>query len=432
MYFVSFITKIIREREFRSLFNEFWLKIKTFRWQQKHQAFNDYYVNRQWNQAIEVANNILASGPVDPELYRKLANSYIKVNNSKKAQQHMKTALKLTIKLDKKELIQRVEQTAFADCLQVESSFTYLGGGDNLGFVHHLVETEAGKQQYLTKIIPTVYPYNHFAEKEQYFHQRVRPKKTELQQTTLEIINAVKMKQDQLLLLTFPKRANNGISQENFEDLIQINKKIASSLPAQEVERILSVTNRGKADHICSLMHKRSTHVAIFQKMRNKIHHLEQQEELQQLIMRFEQIILTSELYRKLDPAEDYMFSHGDFNGNNILYDHSEKSYYIIDWSSYDLALKGYDLAKLFASYRLPFKAISDNYLALIFAEDKEDWLGQVFFIYHLLILWIDRLDLENVAEQITEYIAPAANYIEKLVSESKEYLRERDNGQVR
>lgn len=403
--------------------NEFRLKVNTSKWNRQHKDFQSYYTNRQWEEAILAAKNTLSTGPVDEELYRKLANSYVKVNNDMKAKKHMKTALELRAGVSKKELMQLVETTTFSQSLAVDSQFTYPGGGDNVGFIQHLVETERGTEKYLTKIVPTDYPLDHFAKKEQYFHKVVRPQSAKLTQVTPEMLASLERKEDRLLLMTFPKLANDGISCEHLQDILQINKKINQSLQVDEIKDILQMTDRGKAAHLSSLMHRRSTHLLIFQNMRKKIHPLQQREELQRQITRFERLILTLELYREINPATDYVFTHGDFNGNNILYNKKEDKYYVIDWSSYGLGLRGQDAAKLFASCRMPFKEIMESYIDLIFEEDEKIVLNKVFFVYWLLILWIERLDLENIEKQLTDDITPGADYIEQLLKQNGYHL---------
>lgn len=54
-----------------------------------------------------------------------------------------------------------------------------------------------------------------------------------------------------------------------------------------------------------------------------------------------------------------------------------------------------------------------------IFKEDESDWLDRVFFVYMLFILKIARLDIEEIEEEITWYIAPAADYIEEQIQQS-------------
>lgn len=416
MYLFNFAKKIIAEREFQSLLNELRLKIKTLKWNKKYKAFNVHYVNRQWEQAIEVANKTVQAGQADQEFYQKLANSYVKTNNQDEAKRHMKKALQLRVRTSKKEVVNRIETSIFTNRFPLESQFTYLGGSDNLGFVKHIKEETTGRKKYLTKIVPTDYPLDHFANKERYFNNEIRQQSPDLKEITPEMINDAKLKNEHLLFMTFPLLANDGISRANFKDLIEINEKIASAIDYHQIVNLLKATDKGKAHELSALMHRRSTHQIIFRYIKNKISDLPYREELKQQVARFERIILEQALYEKITPTADYVFCHGDFNANNILYNQQEHRYYVIDWSSYGLGLRGYDLAKFFASYRVPFSEIEKDYLDSIFAGGEAAYLQKIFFVYNLFIFWINRLDLDNIEEQLTQCIVPGVNYVEKLM----------------
>lgn len=321
MYLFIFFRKIISEREFRTLFNEVRLKINTLKWKRKYKDFNYYYRNRQWEKAIQAGEKDLEIGLIDQVLYQKMANSYLKMNHGEQGSRYMKKALILDARISKKALIQTVETAIFSHPSNVKSTFVYLGGGDNLGFIQHLEEAADGTKEYLTKIVPTEYPLDHFAYKEKYFHEKVRSQSAALQEITPQMTGFVEVKEERLLLMTFPLLTNDKISRQKMPELIAVSEKIRTAIPAEEVEAILKVTDTGKAYHLSSQMHKRSTHRLIFLSIRRKIHTLEQSAELAKYVDRFEAVILGLALYKKIDPTTDYVFSHRDFNENNILYD---------------------------------------------------------------------------------------------------------------
>lgn len=418
MYLIDSVKKIIHEGEYKTLYDEVLLKINTLRWKKKYQTFNDYYSNHQWEQAITASEKTLEKGVADGEFHRKLANAYIHLNSQEKATAHMQKAFSLNSLTDVQSIIAWIEETTFPEHKTIHSQFTYLGGADNLGFIEHTIGTGKGTRKYLTKIVPTTYPLDHFAKKEQYFHIKVRPKYPSLQELTLDLIGDAEIKAAELLLMTFPKLANDGISRENIPTFIQLTKKINAAIPAYEISRILEVTDKGKAPQLSALMHKASTHRIIFRKIRSKIKTLDERDILEQVVAQMEQLILGLALYKEIDLATDYVFCHGDLNESNVLYNEKETSYVVIDWSSFRLGLRGYDLAKFFAGHGVTFMEMNEQYLDKIFDENKVNPVQQVFFIYHLFIFWIDLLDLENVEAAVTESMVPAIEYAQERMTE--------------
>lgn len=417
MYLFNYGKKIILEQDFGSLWNELLLKLNTLKWNQKYEEFNEYYTNEQWGKVIQVAGKTLQTGKADQKFHRKLANAYIQMNNEDKADWHMRKAFSLNNTSDLENIIDEIEASTFGGHRKIHSQFAYLGGEANLGFIEHIEVKGIVTSKYLTKIVPIEYPFDHFAKKERYFHQEVRMKYPVLQPLTLEIIDYAEMKEEQLLLMTFPKLINNGIGRENFADLIRITEKISVAIPASKIKKILKVTDKGKAYQLASLMHKPSTHAIIFKSIRSKIKDLYHRDELEQVVAQMEAIILGLKLYKEINPAEDYVFCHGDLNESNIIYNKKEANYFVIDWSSYGLGLKGYDLARLFADSGVPFSEINEFYLTKIRKKDEENKVNQIFFVYHLFIFWIDSLDLKNVEEEIAQNMIPAVNYVKELMA---------------
>lgn len=412
IYLLGSIRKIMLEGDFLSLYNEFSFKVQTLKWQRKYKEFNDYYQKRQWNEAIVAAKVILKTNNGDEKFYRNLAHTYKKIKKMDEATIAMREAFMLKSTVKKQTLIRKIESASFVNPSRVSSQFVYLGGADNIGFIRHIEVSGTETKKYLTKVIPTDYPLDHFAYKESYLHTKVLKDYPELRHIVPEMVYCMESKQDQLLFLTFQKIANCGINKSNLPEIIQLQKEIANSISYEEVVNILKVTDKGKARQLSATMHQRSTHRLYFRKMKNKINTLADNKELKKIIKQVERVILDQKLYKKIKPAEDYIFSHRDFNAENILYNKEEARYYVLDWSSYGLGLKGSDAAKLLASYDLAFTEIEERYLAEVF--ENVTIVDCIFFAYQLIIEWIKKLTGTNMKQQVSQCILPAAQYIEK------------------
>lgn len=416
MYLFNTIKKITLEGEISSIFKEVFLKISEIRWTRKYKQFNYYYKSKQWQKAIESSELILETEDGDEKLLHRLAICYSKVDRKDKSKIYIAKSLRLRTNHSIDYIVSIVQDSVFKDNENVKSEYTYIGGSDNLGFVKHEYIKDIKKYEYLTKMIPINYPMDHFAYKEEYFYYIICKNHTELKTIAAQAIDCMEMKKERLFLITFIKVNNDEKNKKNLDDIININKNIEASIKYDEIVEILKVTDKGKSRPFSSLMHKSFTHKVIFKRMKDKTSNLNSNYNIEEFIGRIEHIMIGLKMYEHIEPKERYIFCHGDFDENNILYDKQSDTYNVIDWSGYRLGMKGYDLTKYFWSFGLSFKEIREIYLDS--TENGIDDIERIFFAYNFLIISIERLDRNKIDEEITERIIPATEYIENLSKE--------------
>lgn len=418
MYLFNSIKKIILDGEFLLLFKEVFLKISEIKWRRKYKQFDYFYKRRKWFKAIEIAESILETEEGDEKFFHRLSISYSKVDRKDKSKVYISKSLKLRTNYSIDYIVNIVENSIFKDHKNIKSEYTYIGGGDNLGFINHEYIEYMKKYEYLTKIIPTNYPMDHFAYKEEYFHSIICKDYPNLKTIVAQAINCIEMKKEKLFLMTFIKINNDKKDKSNLNDIININNKIAKSIKYNQVVKILKITDKGKAIPLSSLMHKLSTHKIIFKRMKNKVNNLDSNYNIERLIDRVKHIIIDMKMYEYINPEERYVLCHGDFDEDNVLYDKASDTYSVIDWSSYRLGIKGYDLTKYFWSFGLSFKEIRENYLDS--TQNGIDNIDRMFFVYNFLIICIERLNRNKIDKEITQRILPVVNYIESFSKDIK------------
>lgn len=406
MYLLDTIKKIIKDGEYLVLVQELLLKLSALEWRKKHRRFKRLYKNKQWEKAIRAGSQILTLESGSPVLFHHLAYCQKKLHNYQMAEVYMKRSLEERGKVGVKDIIALVEQAAFAGKYNISSQYLYLGGAGNLGFIEHKHIQSGQVNKYLTKIVKKDYPYNHFADKECFFHQHICQEYLACQSLSPKMIHAFELEAERLLFMTFEQVSTDPLDKSQLPVFIQINKNLSGWIPAKEVKAILKETDRGKAVALASIMHKESSHDFILWRMKNKIKKMPNRLDLEQLIERIRHIMIDQQLYDKINAKADYVFCHGDYNKDNVLYDQEEKRYYIIDWSSYGLGLPGHDLAKLFISYDFNFQEAKEYY-------PSQELLFNLFLTYDLLILWIKRLNLDNMEETMKKRLIPGIEYME-------------------
>lgn len=414
-YLIDTIKKLVGEGELKTIGKELFLKVSNFIWEKKYSPFSEFFINKEWREAIESGELILGRKSLDSQFYQKLSISYGKVHKYDQAEYYMRKSLEMKIEHSIEGIISIVEKNIFLAEKNLISRYINLGGINNLGFIEHELKEKTQKVRFLTKIVSKDYPMNFFGDKEDYFHRVICKKYPRLKSITPEMINSFKLKEDKLSFLTFNKVRDNRIDISNLKDIINTNKTIENSISYSEAREILNITDKGRANSLSSTMHKNSTNKLILNKMRESAGIFKNNFNLDTLINRIEYIIINLKLYKKIIPEKHYVFCHGDLNKKNLLYDEIINKYYIIDWNFYGLALKGYDLSDIFADYGLTFEEIEKNYIEFIFEEEEDAVLNKLFFAYNLLIHWIGKLDENKIEKEINTCILPAIEYMESL-----------------
>ena len=413
MYLLSTIKKIVLEGKFSSIIKEIILKLSKVEFRKEYRRFYKLYKNKEWSDAIQVGSKIIKKDKENQKLLHKLAICYSKINMNDKGEYYIRRSLNLKTKKSIDYIVNRVEDCMPLDKEKFKSEYAYIGGADNLGFIKHEYREASKTHKYLTKIISTTYPMDYLAYKQQYFHSVICERYPRFKSITAQVINCLYMDKEKLFLISFDEVNNDKKDEDNIYDFINISKSIESSIEYKDVIEILRITDRGKAINLSSLMHKSSTHKIIFKDMKNKIRQMTYKDDLKDFINRVEYSILGLKIYKKIIPKDRYVFCHGDFDKGNVLYNRADNIYKVIDWSSYHLAMRGYDLTKCFWHFKLSFKKIREIYLDS--THNNMDDLDKIFFAYNFLIICIERLDKDKVDKEINERIMPLTNYVEDL-----------------
>src|SRR5699024_6439865 len=101
----------------------------------------------RWEESIQTGERLLEIFPSNSYYVYKLAESYPKINNNKKAYKIIEEFRNLNFDLNEVVRLSQRHITLPSDC--ITSRYLYLGGNNNQGFIEHACKND----KYITKII---------------------------------------------------------------------------------------------------------------------------------------------------------------------------------------------------------------------------------------------------------------------------------------
>jgi len=343
----------------------------------------------------------------------------------------MKTYLELILGSQLEEVMQGIRNKLFPEAGTVDSRYMYLGGRGNYGFVEHWPVGKAASgndRGYLTKIARAG---STGVKKEKRFYRQICERFPALQEFTPPLVDITEMKEEDLTFLTLRKIA--GTVPDNKESLDGITRvqEILAAIKYDQIKDYLGendlnpgflldqlVVPVGKRTRYSfASIHQPTTNQKIINWLYQKAAGQKGAGELQAQIGRIKQLILDRQLYARLDPGVNYCLAHGDFGRYNLLAD-SDGRVYVLDWSSYLAAPRGYDMAYYFRKIKWKWRKIEKEFLACPERSGYLTPLEKIFFIYALIVLrFVEEFTDTPFREDYRKFLEPAVDYLEELVA---------------
>lgn len=389
---------------------------------------------KDWPQAVEYWQKALAHCSEDDKsralIHRELARSFVRLKDTEKVEEHMKTYLELSLGSQLEEVMQGIRNKLFPEVGTVDSRYMYLGGRVNYGFVEHwpVEKTASGNDRgYLTKIARAG---STGVKKEKRFYRQICERFSVLQEFTPPLVDITEIKEKDLTFLTLRKIAGTVPDNKEFLDGISGVQEILAAIKYDQIKGCLDddLTSGFWLDHTKVPVGRRTgyTFASIHQPTTNKkiINWLYQKAagqkgagELQAQIGRIKHLILDRQLYARLDPGVNYCLAHGDFGRYNLLAD-SDGRVYVLDWSNYLAAPRGYDMAYYFRKIKWKWRKIEKEFLACPERSGYLTPLEKIFFIYALIVLrFVEEFTDTPFREDYRKFLEPAVDCLEKLVA---------------
>ncbi len=372
--------------------------------------FNNLVSLHEYQKAYTYAlNNSLLKFNNNLELIRRVSLSAYYSGNKTDATKIFGDRVKLFHGLDK-EQISLLSRRSLPEGNIFNTEYVYYGGYANSGFLLH----KNNDQNLLCKIIPRA---GRFAKnKELHFYLKLTKCKVLLEEISPKFISHLDDVSNNFLLLTTVQVQGFRPNNSNIDSILDINKKI-ESIGYKEALCLLGSIGLDKDKTKARHLHNRSTNVDIFHEIKHSLK-LKDELKLSLELQRVELIIVKNKLYKFCNPDVHYAFSHNDVHKNNIIAEDANNCK-VIDWNSYTVALRGWDMCYYFGNFEFKFKEIKYIYIDKFdFCRSDDLILAKIFYTYLQIYIWIMRLRSNPASEKMNDYFLPAIDYIEKLYCE--------------
>jgi len=356
-----------------------------------------------------------------------LARCYMKLKEPELVSHNMKKYLELEHNFDLEEVITKIKNEIDANPGNVTSSYRYIGGRGNLGFIEHTRRVSGREEKYLTKISRN---NSGVSEKEKKFYRDICETFPGLKSITPGLVDLFVLPEKNLCFLTMERVTGKHPREKNhLQDIVEVQKVLASIKYHMVIDFIdrddlalgfelenFNYPGGKRVRNTFANIHKASTNRKVIKWLYRRAEALNCSEETVDLIKKLEHYILDLKLYEKLDPA-DYSLQHGDFGRHNILVEEESGRLYLYDWSSYIVAPAGFDMAFYFRKRRYPFSKIKKWFLSTENSSYLKD-IEKIFFLYALVVLrFVDDVTDREMEGSYYEYLHPALKQMKKLAS---------------
>ncbi len=392
--------------------------------------------HNDWMEAVNNWHKALMCRPAGEKssgyIHRELARAYMRLKEPEQVEEHMKTYLELSLGLQLEEVMQGIRNKLYPEMGSVDSMYKYLGGRGNYGFIEHWSVGSAAAEDnrgYLTKIARAG---STGVQKEKHFYLQICERFPVLKELTTPLVDITEIKAEDLTFLTL--RKIEGIVPKSKEYLGGITRaqEILAAIKYAELKEYLGEDDLNPGFLLDQLMvpvgkrtrytfasiHQHITNQKVINWLYRKAALQEVPGELEALIGRLKNLILDRQLYTRLDPEVNYCLAHGDFGRYNLLAD-SAGRVYVLDWSSYLAAPRGYDMAYYFRKIKWKWRKIEKEFLACPERSGYLTPLEIIFFIYTLIVLrFVDDVTDTAFKEDYCKFLEPAVDYLERLAAE--------------
>lgn len=315
-----------------------------------NEGYHLFSMKGDWNQAMTYAAQLSRLEPEKGGHFIKKGRSCVYLNKHKEAKEWFALGIQSLTGKSLKELEAEVEKRiikslALDSEIAVESTYLISGGKNNLGFFHHRIKGEP--KEYLTKILEKR------KKREAYFYQEVLKKLPELKDYCPSLVFSDPIGGIRVLTLekvTFQEITKKEEDQQIRQFFLQTGRVEYS----EELQDFLKVPNsvmrlgEGRSQGLVKYfesIHQKETNEQLFQQIREKISRKRYPISVKVLFWVWEKMVIRSGIYKNIIPEKDFAFIHGDLGPHNLLYESNSNRVKVIDWNSYRMGPKTYDIA---------------------------------------------------------------------------------------
>lgn len=367
--------------------------------------FNKLVSSQKYSEAYSysIREKLLIKHTNSLDIIRKIAISSYFSGKKKEALKIFESRLNSFIGLTKKQLIQ-FSKEALPKNITFKSEYEYFAGYSNYGFILH-------KSEYLNILSKVVQRKNSFINnKEIYFYEQIYQNINFFKEFTPQFISLQHDIKNRFFIINTEQIRGVKPDNNNVQSILEINKKI-ESINYSDSLKMLRTVGLDPDKLIARNIHKKSTHIDIFNQINNLLNSSKDQK-LLNLTDDVKHIVVNSNLYKFINPEIHYAFCHNDFHKNNIIAEDNNICK-VFDWNTYSVALRGWDMCYYFGNFEFGFDKIKELYIDKINHCDGENLIiAKIFYTYLQLYIWVLRLRSKPASDKMDAYFIPAINYI--------------------
>jgi len=336
--------------------------------------------SREFLKAIEIGNDLMHKNNGNSEFLKQYAICCFYSGNIERAKEIMS---KVLVSETKCELETVIEHSSMIDGNFTISSSEYdcHGGYYNYGFVKNCLEdNDDVKRCIVSKIVSLKSEQINF---EEYFYDNICKRYPELISIVPEFHGYHKIAGSKIALIRTGYIQKAIPKNKDIYEIIKINR-IIESIPYVEDEMLFGDKRFIRDKYIQQSLHEEITNREAISEMNFFLNKIKDGEKLKSLVRRLEKTILKKQLYKKIKPKVHYSFCHNDFHRNNIIAEKGLGRFKVIDWNSYCVALRGWDMNCYFGYYEFKFDEIKEMYIdysGLIFKTQNSDFLMNLIYV---------------------------------------------------
>lgn len=374
---------------------------------------NDY------SSIVTIASDLIKINPTEVNYYVELGRALADVGEMEKAQAAFKVGLIHAHHLSTEQLIRKIQQGITNSNADISSTYTFLGGKNNLGVILHKMK---GKE-YFTKI--TRQTTNNIRER--LFYEKVLSVYPQLQGITPAFIAAEDL--DDIQYVTIEKIED--IKKEVTVDEVLLVAEQITAVSYQEIvdkfpnrKYTLRIGHRTAQSsfYFFVKIHEKRQNEYLFKALYTYVAEYSI-EEMYPIIQRMEEIVMDNKLYDAISPRKHYSLLHGDFKLDNMSIN-KDGELKVLDWGEFMVGPHFLDMALFFSTLSPAFSEIEDKYLENTEMNRTLSVPEKIYFSLALMINYLILITPENKEYMIKGFILPVLTYMEtqeSLLDEHKE-----------
>lgn len=358
-----------------------------------------------------VAEDLIKINPAEGKYYFELGRALAETKDEEKAKSAFKIGLIHHHDMPTEQLIEKIQDTITNKKETLSSSYTYLGGMNNLGAIVH----ENEEEQYFTKITRI----DQGARREALFYRDVQAEYPQLKDVTPSFNGLESLDDVQYLTIEHINVLKEPIK---LKYMIEVVKKlsticyedISEKFPNPSYPFVMRKNTGPDIVYLFTKIHERKQNELLLSTAKTFAQEYNYPDEVKEMLSKIETMIFERKLYHHIIPEQHYSLLHADLKLTNMVLSEKDEKLYIIDWGSFTVGPRFVDMAALFADLPIAYETLIDKYINNM---DEENTLSNVERFYFSFVYFLSsfvKLTHNNIDDIYARSLLPAMKHMEE------------------